>query len=121
MVMGLDTDLTPLPRKSLTMGGTPLITSFVQAKTYVGVMAPGGLHVPLRILSMLLELYGCEATLSRPIRVGCVKRELAGEAMVPVGLPLISKEELIIMITPLPASHFLIMVPPRLPLLPLVL
>jgi hypothetical protein len=81
--MGLDINISLLPRWSATMGGTPTTTS---------PMTMNELQVPL-----LLGLNDGVVKMMHLMLVGVMEEELTGETMDPVGLLLLTDNELHIM------------------------
>jgi hypothetical protein len=81
--MGLDINISLLPRWSATMGGTPTTTS---------PMTMNELQVPL-----LLGLNDGVVKMMHLMWVGVMEEELTGETMDPVGLLLLTDNELHIM------------------------
>ena len=91
-VMGININIAPLPRR--------LPTTDNVKETTIAMLVVEERQELLPTAPMLFVLNGGVATLLPPVRVGCMEEKLAGEAMTPAGLLLITGDERHMMVMP---------------------
>ena len=91
-VVGININTAPLPRWPPTTGRGK--------ETTITMLVMEERQELLPTVPLLLVLNGGVATLLPPVRVGCMEEKLAGEAMTPAGLLLITGDERHMMVMP---------------------